>query len=315
MKRKKLVRVLIFCGALLAALGLGLWLWLLSAHRQQFVFPEYEKADLSPAVERALAGEEPLAEADYRLLFWQTGLGPVAVEALRQQADFPEKINEYQENFFRPRQVLCRHVFFPVWQEWLETPEGKNLHFSLAPLEEGYVLLTRSTHCLGWRMGHAGLVVDKQARISLESSGLGYDSALEEMGHWEEYPTFIMLRLRDADEKELAGIAAFARENLLGAPYRISAGFWGGKVLSEGLQKKAESFFGGGEIAAGQEEKEVVPLLSGTQCAHLIWAAFTAAGYDIDSDGGLLVTPRDIAQSPLFEVVQIYGLDPAEVWP
>ena len=45
----------------------------------------------------------------------------------------------------------------------------------------------------------------------------------------------------------------------------------------------------------------------GTQCAHLVWLAYAAYGYDIDSNGGLIVTPKDIAESELFEVVQIYG--------
>ena len=45
----------------------------------------------------------------------------------------------------------------------------------------------------------------------------------------------------------------------------------------------------------------------GTQCAHLVWLAYAAYGYDIDSDGGLIVTPKDIAESDLFEVVQTFG--------
>lgn len=41
----------------------------------------------------------------------------------------------------------------------------------------------------------------------------------------------------------------------------------------------------------------------GTQCAHLVWAAFDAYGYDIDGDGGWLVTPADFTSSGLLRIV------------
>ena len=49
---------------------------------------------------------------------------------------------------------------------------------------------------------------------------------------------------------------------------------------------------------------------AGTQSAHMIWSCYRALGYDLDSDGGRLVTPRDLLDSPLLEVVQIYGIEP-----
>ena len=53
----------------------------------------------------------------------------------------------------------------------------------------------------------------------------------------------------------------------------------------------------------------------GTHCSHLIWQAYRYYGYDLDSDGGLIVTPKDIANSPALEVVQVYGVDPRNIWP
>ena len=55
--------------------------------------------------------------------------------------------------------------------------------------------------------------------------------------------------------------------------------------------------------------------IKSTQCSHLVWYPFKQFGYDIDSDGSWLVTPKDIANSDLFEVVQIYGVDPSDIWP
>ena len=36
----------------------------------------------------------------------------------------------------------------------------------------------------------------------------------------------------------------------------------------------------------------------------------TLIGYDLDSDGGFVVTPDDLYHSDLLELVQIYGIPP-----
>ena len=118
-------------------------------------------------------------------------------------------------------------------------------------------------------------------------------------------------------------MAAFAQANLLDVPYRLTAGLWGEKLPWQAKERAAA--LGGEQTAAAPADEAVLvnpdqkrkdtSLLGGTQCAHLIWSAFAAAGYDIDSDGGWLVTPRDLARSPLLEVVQVYGVDPRKPWP
>ena len=45
-----------------------------------------------------------------------------------------------------------------------------------------------------------------------------------------------------------------------------------------------------------------------------MWYAYNAFGVDLDSNGGLVVTPRNIANSPLVEVVQVFGIDPVKLW-
>lgn len=37
-------------------------------------------------------------------------------------------------------------------------------------------------------------------------------------------------------------------------------------------------------------------------------------GYDLDGDGGLWVTPCDLMQSPLLEVVEAYGMEQVTGW-
>ena len=45
-----------------------------------------------------------------------------------------------------------------------------------------------------------------------------------------------------------------------------------------------------------------------TQCAHLVWSAYHHFGWDLDGNGGLVVTPRDLIRSDQLDVIQIYGL-------
>jgi hypothetical protein len=99
-----------------------------------------------------------------------------------------------------------------------------------------------------------------------------------------------MLKLKDADEEKLNDIASFSKKYMHDIPY----------VLTIGLLSKKNP----------ETEK-----INGTQCSHLVWYPFKNFGYDIDSDGSWLVTPKDITNSDLFEVVQIYGVDPSEIWP
>ncbi len=94
-------------------------------------------------------------------------------------------------------------------------------------------------------------------------------------------PVFTCACARNAPEEAREQIARFALETLDGLPYRLTCGLLGQKD-------------GGG----------------GAQCAWLVWRALWEAGYDADADGGRLVTVADLAASPLFEVVQIRGIDP-----
>ena len=201
---------------------------------------------MAGVLERAEAGE--LTTSDYQLLFQQTGLGPSAIADLQKEEDFSRQLLRYQDCFFQERDLICRRVFFPVWQEWLITPEEEPLQFLLAPCQAGDILLTRSTHCLGWRMGHAGLVVDPARGLVLESSGLGFPSALEELSHWQDYPSFILLRLKDRSKEERAAVAAFAQANLLDVPYRLTAGLWGEKLPWQAKERAAAL---GGEQDSG----------------------------------------------------------------
>ncbi len=97
----------------------------------------------------------------------------------------------------------------------------------------------------------------------------------------------MVLRVKDssADAEKVNQIVEFAENNLLGVPYEGLAGL---------LTNKNE--------------------IKKTQCAHIVWYAFKQFGIDLDSNGGLLVTPYDICNSEHLELVQVFGFDKDKLW-
>ena len=108
------------------------------------------------------------------------------------------------------------------------------------------------------------------------------------LGHWRSYSNYRVLRLREKSPELQSELTTWALEHLEGVPYRLFSSLLGPKAPDPGLPG------------------------FGVQCAHLIWYAFQQFSYDVDADGGRLVTVDDLARSPLFEVVQLYGLDPRQ---
>lgn len=248
--------------------------------------PYYPKTDISPILKK-----ETLSDEDYRELFYQTGLGKTAVDEILSEENSEAKFLRFQENFFRKNNLLCEKIAITTSQESIVTPDNKPMYgFDLAPYKNGYVLITKATHSFGWRHGHAAIVTDAANNETLEAVILGSNTQLQNINKWRVYPSFIMLKLKDSSSEELEKIAQFAKNNLLDVPYGLTVGLTSRKnPYSEKIKT--------------------------TQCSHLVWYPFMQHGYDVDYDGTWLVSPKDIANSDLFEVVQIYGVDPKEIWP
>ena len=161
------------------------------------------------------------------------------------------------------------------------SPSNKVQAFTLAPYHNGYILFTDATHSFGLRHGHIGLVVDEIRGLTLEALSPGTVSCLQNIHKWEFYPTFKMLRLKDASPSLMEDISNYALAQLQGLPYNILS-----------------------------SKKQKIPYT--THCSLLVWQAFYPFGYDLDSTGGYFVLPQDIIYSPFLEVLQIYGLNPIE---
>lgn len=218
---------------------------------------------------------------DHETMFLQTGLGRSAVDKLLSEGAF-QLILDAQTRFFDPPQTAC----VPLLGWFTREDRLESAGTQLVDLQPGDILLTLSTHTAGWRHGHAGLVIDGDT--VLECVTLGTDSALMGIGHWNRYSNYAVLRLKGITPELQDEITAFALETLTGVPYRLTAGLWGEKSLDP-----EEAGFG-------------------LHCAYLVWYAYYRFGYDLDSDGGRLVSTADLLQSDLLEVVQVYGMDPRE---
>lgn len=310
MRRKGLFLFLCFT-ILVFAFWLGVWTsW--TESRAHYT-PEYAKQDVATILKK-----ENLTESDYNILLLQTGMTKVGVDELR-DVGREDELLYLQERFFEEVEVECLRSSIIVQSERLtesgckegKTVEGvtdnvqmpdvesdagadeqvmvrvsagagrESLGSFLPLLQNGDILVSFSGHIFGWRYGHAAIVVDAERRLTVEAINMDSDSALRSVEHWKEYPTFALLRPSRVAPKRREAAAKHAMNNLVGIPYSLFS-----------FGRKAET------------------ALPGTHCAHLVWHAYAHVGYDLDGDGGLIVTPRDIYESDMVEVIQVYGLEP-----
>ena len=256
--------------------------------------PSYQRADIAAIADKS----GKWTDEEIRFLYRQTGLGKSALLKMKSEV-------VYENNEFVPLSARLKDFQEALYYEGETEHElvadiskrdlMKGFSAPVAPLEEGDIMINSSTHTLGFRNGHAALVLDTEGTV-LESFELGRDSSVSINGHlwFAESSNFMILRLKAPDTGEIADkdvrteIARKAKAQLKGIPYSIVTGIFTKK--DQGTSPKA------------------------THCSHLVWQAFKNAGYDIDSNGGLIVTPQDISRSPLLEVVQVYGFDPEKLW-
>lgn len=276
-------------GAIVLLLAAMMLAQTLVAHRPgSFFLPDYEQEDLT-----GLLAQDAWTEADYDYLFCQTGLGRGAAERLLSAGEAGRAvIRQVQQDFFARVRVSCEALLGWFTREDHIVYDDGRLAYApvMADLQAGDIILTLSTHSLGWRHGHAGLVVELEdgGLAVLECAVLGTDSQVMSANHWRLYSNYAVLRIRDLDAEGRKAVSDYALEHLVGVPYHLTAGFIGPKAPDP------DSFY------------------FGLHCSYLVWYAWNAMGYDLDSDGGRLASTYDLLHSDLLEIVQIYGMDPRE---
>ncbi len=251
-----------------------------------FYLYEYER--FSPSSADELTDDELLAilykgdmmtDEDYAVLYYQTGLTRIGVDRVLARCTVYD-ILSYKEAYFDTYSNID-DGFAP-----LMNAVYTDRFALLAPLEPGDIIVTSATRFALWDVGHSSIVIDGDTNEVIEAATIGSPSAVAAAGDFEERPDFMVLRPK-LDDDVIARILTYTEENLLGLKYDPTVG-----VLSPKYKEN----------------------LTATQCAHIIWYAFMSEGIDIDSDGGLIVTPEDIAKSDVFELVQVFGFDPDKLW-
>lgn len=248
--------------------------------------PDYEKVDLTEIIEKTEWSEE-----DYTTIYRQTGLTKLGADAIK---DTPFRLRDFQTALFFEGYTHHLAAAPTTQHDQLWDPDTQAAYTApIVPLEKGDILISSSCHTFGWRNGHAAIIVDADRGYTLESLALGMNSTLNRNGAvWFQHAAnFMVLRLKDADESVRADVADVAMELLLDIPYSVTVGILSKKDQCSGRTKASE-----------------------THCSHLVWQAYKNFGYDLDSDGGGLVTCQDLSRSPLLEVVQVYGFNLEKLW-
>lgn len=244
-----------------------------------YVPPQTEKTDIRPLLEQTQTTKQQLD-----VLSAQTGLHPGIIQRMLSQGKGAILL-QIQQRYFADVKVKAQSSTPLTVSEICVDKQGRRtIGMPLVDLQDGDVLVTKNSRFLGWRNGHVALVVDAKRGMLLEAVMLGTKTRLCSVDKWSSYPSFQVLRLKE-EYRQVKGdlkdslpklVAEYARNNLVEIPYHLLAGIF-------------------------DEE------LRGTHCAHLVWYAYKQFGIDLDSDGGLIVTPNDIQNSDYMEKIQTYG--------
>lgn len=280
MKAKKLSKKAIFLIVVAAIMGvalivcLGLEIAFRVADGIRCWHPDYEMTDISGILDK-----ETLTDSDYDILYKQTGLTRLGVDRMLERGTAGKlRIGQIQTDFFTEYKVTNGYYAPFVCTDYI------NRNIATAYLKDGDIIVTTSTHFSGWRMGHAGLVTNAKAGRILQANAVGMLSDFGTIRDFNNRVNFMILSPK-VDEDTKRQVCEYAEQNLTGKIYDFTTGVFTDK-------NKVER----------------------TQCAHIVWSAYKKFGIDLDSNGGLVVTPKNIANSPYVEVVQVFGMDPIKLW-
>lgn len=284
-KKSPLKRAIIIVASIIFALAVIFAFFMICdavAHTQVRVVPSWamDEDGLAALLEKD-RGE--WTDGDYDFAYRQTGLTRAYFDG--------------QDEFNRTFIEACQQdLFYNASPEHDSATFGSSHdyfpghYFHMVPLRAGDVLISSSVHTFGWLNGHAAIVTrggPAASALTLQAITVGTNSKRMGTSWFRQATSFMVLRPR-LDEDTAAAIALWADENMYDLPYSLFTGIFSAKNQ------------------AGDPRD--------TQCSHLVWQAYMAFGYDIDSTGGPVVSPKNIANCDLFEVIQVNGFDLDRLW-
>lgn len=273
-KRARSIKNTVGCILIILAVVLCFWFdySMIQTRQQTYFEPRVQQEDISEYTR--VTSMEELSDEDLEVLFQQTGLGRAGVESLVRLHKM-YLIKSIQQHFYTTPTI---EVFSLQKVRHLERVSDDHGQKTVFVVEDGDIIVTLSSYCGNWRYGHAGLVVDSKNGEVLEALTYGEPSCLQPLGHWTEYPAYVILRPKNLTKEERAEVVAYAKENLVDINYAL-------------LSNKKQS------------------TIKKTHCALVVWQAYQHAGLDLDGDGGYFVTPYDIITDDDLEIVMEYGMD------
>lgn len=236
--------------------------------------PDYDKIDLIPFLTKS-----ELSEDDYSVIYKQTGLTKIGVDSTLKR-DGISGVLAIQDSVFCEYTVKS-DVFGPFCHYYF-----LDKRVPMAPLQDGDIIVSSSTEFSWWTLGHCAMVVDAEKGIIVEAVGVGDKSHHASVSTLYRRGDFMILR-PNCDKETLQNVIDYIEESLVGTKYDPTIG-----VLS----------------------RKYDPEIEYTQCAHIFWYAFFKFGINIDSNGGTVVTPKNIANSKHFDIVQVSGFDFNTLW-
>ncbi len=244
-----------------------------------FYIPKYDKVDLT-----AFLDKTSFTEYEYETIFEQTGLGKSSVNYLILSGNISD-ILYYQDKFFQERKPKNEYVVNAItFMTQMQNKDGEMVYAPpFVEVKEGDILVSLATATMGYSHGHAAIYLGN-GKI-LESYSIGTLSGISPADFFLSYNNYAILRPKteEIDGKE---VAAFAKKYLQGKEYSLTSGIYNKKYMTH-----LDNDFT-------------------LHCSFLPWYAWQEFGVNLDSDGGVIVTPKDILLSKEVEVVQMYGFSP-----
>lgn len=282
-KLSKRIIALIVCASFivflaLVAFGLQIAFWVSDASIK-CIQPDYPQLDLRGQLNKEF---DDLTDEDFEILYRQTGLTKIGIERAYKKGEAGKNlIKQIQKNFFEPHKVTNDQVAPYACTDRIEKQVAN------ISLEDGDIVVTSSTHISFVRIGHAGLVTDGDFEQVLQANAYGTYSRIGRIGDFTDRVNFMILRPNpDLISKAVVKkVVDYAKTELLDIPYEGLTG------LLTDKNKKDKS-----------------------QCAHVVWYAYKQFGIDLDSNGGCMVVPYDLANSAYLEPVQVFGFDLDKLW-
>lgn len=272
---------------LMVTAALFLYNWTVEAVEETHIMPRTKHYNIYMWIRQGR-----LTEPQLRVVAGQTGVKEEVVAGLLEEGRWPLLL-ELQGAYYMPVRTENVASSIVTISEYMVNEQDRYIKGTqFADLRDGDILITKNSRFLGWRNGHVGLVVNAGKGLVLEALMLGTNTRMCSVEKWLGYPSFQVLRLKEQFRVPVNMVTAYASECMVDVPYRLLAG-----VKSRLFNAVTGAWSGGAGLEA----------FKGTQCAHLVWYAYRQVGIDLDSDGGLVVTPADIQNSPYLEVVQNYG--------